>query len=230
VFPYNWRDFEILLARTFQAQGFEVELGPGSGDGGVDIRLLQRDPIGDVLTLVQAKRYGPRNKIDLQAVAALYGVARAEQADKSVFVTTSTYAPVARRFAARVSDHLTLATSADVAQWCASAHEGIVTDKSKLVTSDHVRSTLANITSERDLRIVHAHKGFHTAFNEFALVIKETKHAALLMRLQRKTISDDGYRQQGYEVPPLDPALPLFKVDGVLRARRAIKDARLVYL
>ena len=78
----HWRDFEILLARIFQAQGFEIELGPGSGDEGVDIRLLQRDPIGDVLTLVQAKRFGPRNKIDLQAVAALYGVGMAQRADK----------------------------------------------------------------------------------------------------------------------------------------------------
>ena len=46
------REFEILLSRVFQGQGFRTELGPGSGDGGVDVRVWQRDPIGDILTLV----------------------------------------------------------------------------------------------------------------------------------------------------------------------------------
>ena len=67
----DWREFEILLARIFQTQGFVTELGPGRGDGGVDIRLLQRDPIGDILTLVQAKKYAPKNRVGLEAVAAL---------------------------------------------------------------------------------------------------------------------------------------------------------------
>ncbi len=223
----HWRDFEILLARIFQAQGFEIELGPGSGDEGVDIRLLQRDPIGDVLTLVQAKRFGPRNKIDLQAVAALYGVGMAERADKSLFVTTSNYAPVARRFAARVSGHLTLATSKDVADWCTCAQDSIIIDKSKLVTPDRVWSILAEASQARDPRIVHAQKGF--MHNEFALIIKETRHAALLMRLRCKTISDDGYGQQGYEVPLLEPALPLFNAKGVWRARRTNHDGRVRY-
>lgn len=88
----DWRQFETLLFRIFQAQGF-VELGPGSNDGGIDVRVLQRDPLGDILTLVQAKRYAPRNKIDMSAVAALHGVADVGAAQKSIFVTTSDYLP-----------------------------------------------------------------------------------------------------------------------------------------
>ena len=57
LYRLHWRDFEKLLAELLEAQGFQVELGPGSGDGGVDIKLLQRDPIGDILTLVQVKKY-----------------------------------------------------------------------------------------------------------------------------------------------------------------------------
>ncbi len=102
----HWREFEVLLSRIFQAQGFVTEMGPGSGDGGVDIRFLQRDPIGDVLTLVQAKKYAPKNRIGLEAVAALSGIAGVERAQRSVFVTTSSYQPAAKKFAARTSGAL----------------------------------------------------------------------------------------------------------------------------
>lgn len=85
------RAFEILLSRIFQNQGFTTELGPGSGDGGVDVRFWQRGPLGDVLTLVQAKRYAPHRKIELDAVTALRGVMAVENAPRGMFVTTSTY-------------------------------------------------------------------------------------------------------------------------------------------
>ncbi|OYW62496.1 restriction endonuclease [Bosea sp. (in: a-proteobacteria)] len=68
----DWRQYEILISRILQTQGFETELGPGRGDGGVDIRLLQRDPLGDILTLVQCKNYAPKNRIGLEAVQALF--------------------------------------------------------------------------------------------------------------------------------------------------------------
>lgn len=79
----HWREFEILLSGVFRHQGFDVELGPGSGDGGVDLRLLQRDPLGDVLTLVQAKKYAPARKIELQAVQALHGAWAVEKAERA---------------------------------------------------------------------------------------------------------------------------------------------------
>lgn len=58
----SWREYEILLFRVFQSNGFRAELGPGSNDEGVDIKLLQRDPIGDLLTLVQVKKYAKKNR------------------------------------------------------------------------------------------------------------------------------------------------------------------------
>ncbi|WP_196814787.1 restriction endonuclease [Mesorhizobium sp. L103C131B0] len=128
----SWREYEILLYRIFQSQGFQAELGPGRNDGGVDIRLLQRDPIGDILTLVQAKKYAPHRNIRLDAVAALHGIAAVENAQKSIVVTTSNYEPVAKRFAARTSGSLQLATSADVVGWCEEATAGIIKDKSCL--------------------------------------------------------------------------------------------------
>ena len=66
----------------------------------MDIRFVQRDPIGDILTLVQVKKF-TRLSVGLQAVQALHGAKTAYDADKSMFVTTSDYQPCARQFAGR---------------------------------------------------------------------------------------------------------------------------------
>lgn len=116
----NWRKFEELLDAIFRNQGYFTELGPGSGDGGVDIRLIQKDSIGEVLTLVQAKRYQENNVIGLQAVQALHGVVDDQRAHRGLFVTTSRYLPVAQDFARRQNGRLILANSKDVAAWCKS--------------------------------------------------------------------------------------------------------------
>jgi hypothetical protein len=223
-----WRDFEILLFRIFQNQGFRAELGPGRGDGGADIRLFQRGPLGDILTLVQAKQYAPHRKIDLQPVQALHGLAQADGALGGIVVTTSDYLPSARRFAARHNVQLDLKTSDDVALWCETASSGIVRDKSLLVTPEHVRAILNQLGQGRDPRIVHAHTGYGITTNSFALVLKETTRAALLMALPRIEISGDG--QMGWERPVLDHTiLARLHADTVWRAKRRVSDGRISY-
>jgi Restriction endonuclease len=226
----SWRDFEILLFRIFQNQGFQAELGPGQGDGGVDIRLLQRDPLGDVLTLVQAKKYAPKRKIGIGAVSSLYGIAKAEDANRGMFVTTSEYLPGARRFAGRVAGELELKTSSDVAEWCRTASAGIITDKSKLVSVEHLHSVIKGLDRNRDHRVLHAYTGYNVTTNDFALVLKETKYAALIMVLPKFTISHDGYGQAGYEVPALDDrAYPMLAPQSVWRAKRQLSDRKVSY-
>ncbi|MBN9549779.1 MAG: restriction endonuclease [Alphaproteobacteria bacterium] len=227
----HWRDFETLLFRIFQNQGFEAELGPGRADNGVDLRLWQRDPIGDVLTLVQAKRYAIGNKIDLTQVAALYGIATSEGADKALFVTTSSYAPVARNFAGRTSDLLRLAEREDVVEWCARASAGIIADKSSLVSPESVGRVIAEVAAARkDPRVLETSFGYNMVLNSFALVIKETKHAALLMSLPRRTLTDDGYGQRGTEVPLFDgTTISRLQGDMVWRAKRKLYDGRVGY-
>ncbi|WP_421698394.1 restriction endonuclease [Ancylobacter sp.] len=229
LYRLDWREFEILLFRIFQAQGFTCELGPGSNDGGVDVRVLQRDPLGDILTLVQAKRYAPRNKIDISAVAALHGIADVEAAQKSIFVTTSDYLPSARTFAGRTRIPMTLATSADVQEWCRDASDGIIRDKSKLVTPQAV-STLLQGLAPRDPRVVYAQTGYSVIVNQFAIVLKETKHAALLMAIPSQTISDDGYGQRGYEVPEIGPTCIERLTRGtVFRVKRSVHNGEVSY-
>lgn len=231
LYRLNWRDFEILLFRIFQSHGFQTELGPGRGDGGIDLRFWQRDPIGDILTVVQAKRYSPHIKIDQTQVAALYGVSHVENAEQALFVTTSSYAPVAKRFAARTSGKLQLAEKKDIVDWCERSTNGIICDKSSLVSASHVSRVIGEVANTRYSRIVHATYGYNMNWNSFALVIKESQHAALLMGLEKQMISDDGYGQRGMEVPKFDATSVsnLLRSENVWRAKRFVRDGRVTY-
>lgn len=220
----GWREYEVLLARIFQTQGFRVELGPGQGDGGVDIRLFQRDPIGDVLTLVQAKKYAPRRKIGLETVQAITGAALVDRAYGMV-VTTSSYLPSAREFATRTSGLIDLKTSDDVAAWCRTAESGIIRDKSTLVSRRAVERLLLDVRQKTDRRVLHTSWGYNSTHNSFAVVLKETRHAALLMSLPGQNLSDDGFGQRGTQAPLIDAgALEFHRTDTVWRAKRCVGE------
>lgn len=226
----GWRDFETLLFRVFQNHGFEAILGPGRGDEGVDLRLVQRAPLGDLLTVVQAKRYAPKRKVGQTEVAALYGVARLENAGKGLFVTTSTYAPVSQRWAERTNGYLELADAEDVVRWCAKATAGVIADKSSLVSPEHVTRLISDVAGRIDPRIVRASGGWNITDNWFALVLKESKHAALLMRLPKVILIHDGYEQKGTHVPQLNASvIDYFTPENVWRAKRFQRDGGVHY-
>lgn len=218
----HWRKFEELLASLFQSQGFHTELGPGSNDGGKDITVFQRDPLGDVMTYVQAKRYDPKYKIKLEAVQALHGLVVSDEVQKGIFVTTSEYLPSATKFAARENVQMELYAGPDVIDWCSQASEGIVTDKSILVSTDEVKRRLMKAKHDPRGLIVHATTGYTTRMNLFALIVKETKHAALLMILPRKVVKHDGHMLFGTEVPDISvQALEHHNADMVSRFQKS---------
>jgi HJR/Mrr/RecB family endonuclease len=113
----HWRKFEELLAEIFKNQGFETELGPGQADGGVDLRLIQRSDIGDMLILVQAKKYAEHRKIQLDPVKALWASVEDEQANKGILVSTSEFIPAAKNFAKRHPYRLELAGPERLLLW-----------------------------------------------------------------------------------------------------------------
>lgn len=221
----GWRDFEKLIAELLQAQGFAAELGPGSGDGGVDIRFVQRDPIGDILTLVQVKKF-TRLSVGLQAVQALHGAKTAYDADKSMFVTTSDYQPCARQFAGRENVQMDLCVSDDVRQWCEDATAGIIENKQRLTTATEVVRALDEARSDPG-RLVHAKCGYGMRFNIFGLVLKESAGSALVVDIPHRIIEHDGYGQAGTEVPDLtDEGKVLQAMKSVRRLRKRANDQR----
>ena len=200
----KWRDFEILIYELLRHQGFAVELGPGQGDGGVDMKLFVRDPIGDILTAVQIKRYRSDRKIKLEAVMALHGAQCAYGMNRSMFVTSSDYLPSAERFAARNNVSMDLFASNDVVTWCEQANRGIIEDKNRLVSEDGLKEAFRLARNNPEQYILHSITGYTMKMNEFAIKLKETNHAALLMRIPSKIVSHDGYKTRGFELPDVN--------------------------
>ena len=220
------RKFETLVYEVLRIKGFNVELGPYVGDGGIDIKILQRDPIGDILTAVQVKRYRKDRKVGLSAVQALHGAKSADEIPNSMFVTTSDYLPSARQFAGRENVSMKLCTSQEVQEWCEQARRGIIEDKSRLISRSHVNTRLSESRMRVQGNIVSSKVGVTMDINSFALILKETNNAALLMKLPKQVVSDDGVGQRGEEIAIVDfSALDNYKKEGVFRAKKTKYDA-----
>ena len=227
----DWWDFQVLVYEALRGLGFRAELGPVSGDGGIDIKMFQRDPLGDVLTAVQVKRYRPDRKIKLEAVQALHGAKVAENMQNSMFVTTSDYFPSSKKFAARKNVSMQLYASSDVREWCQQAAQGIIEDKAALISRDNVEKKLLDATWCPEGQIVHAHIGYTISMNSFALILKETRHAALLMELPKRVVSHDGYGQRGSEVPLVDISAAVnHRKQSVYRAKKSAGNGQDIHL
>lgn len=219
----HWRDFEKLVAELLESQGFDTELGPGVGDGGVDIRLIQRDPMGDILTLVQVKRYAKHQKVELQAIQALHGAMVATGANRSMFVTTSDYQRCGRRFAARENVRMDLYVSDDVQKWCRDATAGIVEDKRRITTEKEIIGAL-NRARENPKTIVHARCGRTMQYNRFSLVLKESAGSALAIDVPSRIVQHDGYKQAGTEVPDLADNRTVLRATNTVRRLKKLRQ------
>lgn len=90
----HWRKFEELTAECFSRFGYRIELGPGSHDDGVDVRLWLPEKEGAPQFLVQCKRQ--KEKIDKVTVKGLYADVVHEGAEQGLLVTSSEFSPGAR--------------------------------------------------------------------------------------------------------------------------------------
>lgn len=89
----HWRKFEEMTAEYFEREGFRVEIGPGSNDDGVDVRLWKPSAPEDAkpTCLVQCKRQ--KAKIEKVIVKGLAADVQYMEADYGMIVTTSTLSP-----------------------------------------------------------------------------------------------------------------------------------------
>lgn len=222
LYKLEWRGFEQLIESVFRNYGYRTELGPGQGDRGIDLRLYQKDAIGEVVTLVQAKRYKKIYKIGLETVAALESLVTDENANRGLLVTTSEFLPGARAFAERKNRRIQLATSQDVKSWC----EEISRKLQKFSPVDTAVDIINQLRAGTNLsgflgKIVHTRWGYNMIINDFCLIIKETEQAALLVKLPKRVVSDDGDGFTGYEVPFLPENFELGPIDSVIRAKKS---------
>jgi hypothetical protein len=196
----GWRQFEELLDAIFKNQGFRTEIGPGGNDGGVDLRLYQNAAMPELVSFVQAKRYA-RAPIQLEAVAALFGIAVMERAQSGMFVTTSRFQPKARSFALGTEKRIdiptiTLADGQRVAEWCGA----IAKDLNDYFSLGEVPPLMctADVTDLTG-RFVVAHTGYGITANRFCLVEADFPREAILRSVGSRVVSGD--LQVGEEVP-----------------------------
>ena len=87
--------FERLIIQLLTAMGYGTsdtsEHTGKIGDGGID-GLIRQDPLGLDRIYMQAKRYSAENPVDRPAIQAFVGALHGQQADRGVFITTSTAA------------------------------------------------------------------------------------------------------------------------------------------
>ena len=204
LFKLTPRGFEIYLESLFQERGYRTILGPGANDGGIDLRLYSSDLTGDVLTLVQAKRYAPRRAIRLDAVQALTAAVDYEPARSGFFVTTSRFLPSAQKFAERKAPHIRLLTGQDVIDLTGQAARDVEERRSRLAQYDHLAILLKSASGTKlEGQILHASTGYGIKDNGFAICVKSNAVAALLLPVPCNVLKHDGYGQAGYHIPDL---------------------------
>lgn len=111
------REFEELVAEIFDRQGFNVELTKATRDGGKDIVAIQSSMGINLKYIVECKRYAKDNKVSLDVVQRLYGVKMAENANKAILVTTSSFTKDASKFASQHCWDLSLKDKSDLISW-----------------------------------------------------------------------------------------------------------------
>jgi len=93
----HWRKFEELTAEYFMRAGFQVELGPGQNDDGVDVRIWRTDQNTEQTPhcIIQCKRQ--KQKVEKVVVKGLFADIQFENANYGLIVTTSELSPGARK-------------------------------------------------------------------------------------------------------------------------------------
>jgi len=92
-------EFEQLIRQLFEALGLKSWVTQASMDEGVDVVVVNEDPILGGLCIIQAKRY--TRVVALAAVQALAGVVEDKRAAKGILITTSWVSTAGHDFAVR---------------------------------------------------------------------------------------------------------------------------------
>lgn len=111
------RRFEELIAELFSGMGARVELTPATRDGGKDILVYSKTEVGEMLCLVDAKRYREDRKVGVGLVRELYGTLCDYQANSAMLVTTSSFSKDAHEFQEKHQYQLALRDYRHVVEW-----------------------------------------------------------------------------------------------------------------
>lgn len=98
IYNISSREFEEVIERLFQDEGFETKLTQSTRDGGRDIIATKYEMGKPIVFYIECKRYGRQNSAGVSIVRSLYGVQSSDRINKSILVTTGHVTRDARRF------------------------------------------------------------------------------------------------------------------------------------
>ena len=98
IFNISPRDFEKIIERLFQEEGFETKLTQPTRDGGYDIIATKHEMGKPIVFYIECKRYSKRNSVEVSIVRSLFGVQSSDQINKSILVTTGHVTRDAQKF------------------------------------------------------------------------------------------------------------------------------------
>ncbi len=113
----NWRKFEGLTAEFFSRSGYEVAIGSGRGDGGIDVRAWKAgcSTSNPPTILIQCKRQ--KSTIEQVVVKALWADVLNEGAQSGLVVTSSRIAPGAKQVSTARGYQIDFAERPSLALW-----------------------------------------------------------------------------------------------------------------
>ena len=97
--------------------GYKVTLTPATADGGKDIIAEMNTDLGNILCLVEAKKYRADRKIGVELVRTLYGTVCHHNASSGMLVTSSSFTAGAQEFQLEHKYQIALRDFTDVARW-----------------------------------------------------------------------------------------------------------------
>lgn len=89
---------DLLVKMGYSGESGHAKVTNRSNDGGID-GVINQDPLGTSTVYIQAKRYKEDNTVGRSAIQSFYGALAGINADRGVFITTSSYSKGAQEFA-----------------------------------------------------------------------------------------------------------------------------------
>ncbi len=112
------RKFEYLIAELLKDMGGEIKITPETRDGGRDILAAFNTPIGQILTIVECKKWSPESKVGLDIVERfLWTIEQKDRASCGLIATTSYFSPDAVRLQTDYSWRIKLRDFDGLKQW-----------------------------------------------------------------------------------------------------------------
>ena len=119
----HWRQFEYLCGEYFNHLGYEVEITPPRGDGGVDVIARRHlEGVGPELIVLQAKRRAGTNTVSIDEVKAFWTTFLEAGATRAVIATTTRLEAGGREFCEARIYRMTAAERDEVREWIREMH------------------------------------------------------------------------------------------------------------